>query len=71
VIVDLNLAVVLRVIWHRKLMGHLIFDIESGYFLTGEVCPVIKDDSMREAEVTHNVLPQELDHLLSSDIEKK
>ena len=48
-------------------MGNIIFDTKSGYLLVGKVRPVIKDDGMCEAEVTQDILPQELDHLLPSD----
>ena len=71
VIADLGLAVALRVAWHRKSMGNLILSTVNGYLLTGEIYPIIRDDSVREAEATHNVLPQELDYLLSCYFEKK
>jgi len=48
-------------------VGNLILDTEGGYLLAGVVCPIIEDDSMRKAEVTHNVLTNELDHLEPSE----
>jgi len=48
-------------------VGDLILDTEGGCLLTGEVYPFIRDDSVREAEATHNILPQELGHLVPSD----
>ena len=56
VIVDLGLVVALRVVWRRKSMSDLILDTVSGYLLPGEICPVIRDDNVRKAKATHNIL---------------
>ena len=54
-------------ICRRKLVVNLILGTEGGYLLAGEVRPIIRDDSVREAEATQDVMLQELDHLMPND----
>ena len=51
-------------------MGDLIFCTEACHLLAGEVRSVIGGDGMREPKVLYNVLLQELDYLLSRDVEE-
>ena len=46
-------------------MGDLVLGAEAGYLLASKVRSVIRDDGVGEAEMTHHVLPQGLDNLLS------
>jgi len=56
-IANLVLVVTLLVIWCREPLGDLTLGTKDGYLLAGEVHPIIGDDSVREAKVTHNILP--------------
>jgi len=48
-------------------VGVLILSAEGDHLLAGKVYPIVGDNSVGEAELTHDVLPKEFDNLLSSD----
>jgi len=48
-------------------VGDLILRAEAGHLLTIKVCPVVRDNGVRESKVTYDVLPKKLNNLLSSD----
>ena len=45
-------------------MCDFVLGVETSHLLAGKVCPIVKDNSMREPEVAHYVLPEDLDNLL-------
>jgi len=49
------------------MLGDHILGTKGGYLLAGEVRSIIGDDNVWEAKATHNILPQELDHLVPND----
>jgi len=49
-------------------VGNLVFGREARYLPAREIGTVIGDDGMRKPEVTHNVLPEKFDNLLSCDV---
>ena len=48
-------------------VGYFILETEARHLLAREVRPIVGDDGMRKAEVTHDIFPEELDNLLPCD----
>ena len=51
-------------------MGDFVLSAQASYLLAGKVYSVNEDDSVKESEAAHYVLPEELDNLLPSDFVK-
>ena len=49
-------------------MGDIVFDTEAGYFLTGKVGSIVRDDSVRNPKTTYYILLEKLDNLLPADL---
>ena len=49
-------------------MDDVVFGIEAGRLLAGEINSVVGDDSLRDSEATYYVLSEELDNLLPTDL---
>ena len=67
-VADLSLAVALRIVWGGKVVLDPVLLAEGGYFLAGEVGPVIRDDGVGYTEASDNVYPKETNNLLDSDL---
>ena len=52
-------------------MGNVVFDAEVGYLLTGEISSIVKDDCVRDSDVTHYVLSEEFDNLMPTDFRER
>ena len=59
-IVDLDLTIALKIVGSREQVGNLIFRVEVGHLLAGKVCPIVRDNGVRESEATHDVLSKNL-----------
>ena len=64
---NLDLAVALWIIGGGEPMGDLVFGTEARHLLARKVGLIVGDDGMRNPEVAHNILLEELDNLLTCD----
>jgi len=67
VIADLDLTVALWVVGGGKPMGDFVLGAEVCPILAREIGSIVREDGTRKPEATNNVLPKELQYLLSRD----
>jgi len=71
VIAYLDLIVAFWIVEGGELVCNLALEIESRHLIAHEVGPIIRDDGVRKSKVTHDILPEELNNLLSCDIKER
>ena len=67
-IAELGLSASLWIVWGGESVGDPMFGIEACHLFVGEVHPSVRDDGMREPKATYDVLPEEVNYLLSHDV---
>ena len=51
-------------------MSDIVFGAEAGHLLAGKISSIVGDDCVKDSEATYYVLPEKLDNLLLTYIEK-
>ena len=55
----------------KRIEGDILFGVEADHLLAGKISSIVRDDCVRNSEVTYYVLPKELDNLLPTDFRER